>query len=90
MGCSVRRYVRLGRWHDAVTSSQAAVAVDARDARLCQAAYFPEHNAQMLVYAANMGGEVSRQLACLFMLRLRLCWRLGMCLCFDRSKTTWG
>ena len=41
-----------------MTSSQAAVATDARDAELCHAPYFPEHNAQMLVYAANMGGEV--------------------------------
>ena len=56
-------YVRLGRWHDAVTSSQDAVRADAEDARLCHAPYDPEHNAQMLVYAANMAGQVAPCLA---------------------------
>ena len=42
---------------------------DANDASLCHAPYDPEHNAQMLVYAANMAGEVAA--------RLQHCWQLS-------------
>ena len=52
------RYVRLGRWHDGVVSAVDSVEADAADAAVCQAPYDPEHNVQMLIYVANMAGEV--------------------------------
>ena len=58
-----------------MTASQTAVATDTADAASCQAAYFPEHNADMLVYAANMGGQVWPALHLAFVLSKRLrCW----------------
>jgi hypothetical protein len=52
-------FVRIGRWHDAVVSNANAHAADVADAAHCQSPYEPEHNSDMLIYAANMGGEVS-------------------------------
>jgi len=51
-------FVRIGRWHDAVTANLAAYKADVADAQHCQSPYEPEHNTDMLVYAANMAGEV--------------------------------
>jgi hypothetical protein len=51
-------FVRIGRWHDAVTANVNAWRADEADARACQAPFEPEHNTDMLIYAANMGGEV--------------------------------
>ena len=53
-------FVRIGRHHDAVAANVHAWRADVADARHCQAPYEPEHNTNMLVYAANMGGEVRR------------------------------
>lgn len=51
-------FVRLGRYHDAVVANEAAYASDVADAKNCQECYGPEHNTDMLIYAANLGGEV--------------------------------
>lgn len=51
-------FVRIGRWHDAVIANLAAHGADVADAEHCQSPYEPEHNTDMLVYAANMAGEV--------------------------------
>ena len=47
------------RWHDAVSSSNHAYVADMNDTQHCRAPYAPEHNTQMMVYAASMAGEVS-------------------------------
>ena len=52
-------FVRLGRYHDAAAANVAALAADRADSDACQQPYEPEHNAQMLIWAANMAGEVS-------------------------------
>ena len=51
-------FVRIGRYHDAVAANVHAWRADVADAAACQSPYEPEHNTDMLVYAANMGGEV--------------------------------
>ncbi len=51
-------FVRIGRWADAVTANVAAWHADVADAAACQSPYEPEHNTNMLVYAANMAGQV--------------------------------
>ncbi|KAK9835405.1 hypothetical protein WJX81_007635 [Elliptochloris bilobata] len=50
-------FVRIGRYHDAAAANIAALAADKADSDACQAPYEPEHNAQMLVWAANLAGE---------------------------------
>lgn len=52
-------FVRLGRYRDAAAANIAALAADRADSDACQQPYEPEHNAQMLIWAANMAGEVS-------------------------------
>ena len=64
---SSHTFVRIGRWHDAAVSNMNAHAADAEDARHCQSPYEPEHNTDMLVYAANMGGEVRGPLGSAFL-----------------------
>ena len=39
-------------------ANQNAFQADLNDSRHCRAPYLPEHNLDMLIYAANMGGEV--------------------------------
>lgn len=51
-------FVRLGRYHDAVLANVAAYEADLGDAKGCQESLGPEHNTDMLIYAANLGGEV--------------------------------
>lgn len=55
---SSHTFVRIGRWADAVTANVAAWRADVADAAACQSPYEPEHNTDMLVYAANMAGQV--------------------------------
>ncbi|BDA50251.1 hypothetical protein COCOBI_15-3800 [Coccomyxa sp. Obi] len=50
-------FVRIGRWADAVAANVAAWRADVADAAACQSPYEPEHNTDMLVYAANMAGQ---------------------------------
>ncbi|EIE23263.1 hypothetical protein COCSUDRAFT_47568 [Coccomyxa subellipsoidea C-169] len=50
-------FVRIGRWADAVTANVAAWRADVADATACQSPYEPEHNTDMLIYAANMAGQ---------------------------------
>lgn len=50
--------MRIGRWADAVAANVAAWRADVADAAACQSPYEPEHNTDMLVYAANMVGQV--------------------------------
>lgn len=50
--------MRIGRWADAVAANVAAWRTDVADAAACQSPYEPEHNTDMLVYAANMAGQV--------------------------------
>ena len=57
-------FVRIGRYHDAVAANVHAWRADVADASACQSPYEPEHNTDMLVYAANMGGEVMRLQPC--------------------------
>ena len=52
-------FVRLGRWHDGVVANQHAFQADLNDSQHCRAPYIPEHNLEMLIYSANMGGEVT-------------------------------
>lgn len=59
----------MGRYHDAVVSNLRAYEADAALARACLAPYAIEHNADMLIYAANMAGQVrcraaSKPIAC--------------------------
>jgi len=51
---------RVGRYHDAVVANQAAAEADAALAAACLAPYGVEHNADMLIYAANMAGQARR------------------------------
>lgn len=53
-------YIRVGRWHDAVVANVDAYEADVSNSRYCLDAYLPEHNAQMLVYAAGMSGEYGK------------------------------
>ena len=50
-------FVRLGRYADAAAANVAALAADRALSDACQAPYEPEHNAQMLVWSANMAGQ---------------------------------
>jgi hypothetical protein len=49
-------YVRTGRYADAVLANGQALDVDIQLSRRCLQPYFPEHNIDMLLYAASMGG----------------------------------
>lgn len=50
---------RVGRWKDAVTANIRAFNADMALSKKCMVAYGPEHNTDMLIYAANMAGLVS-------------------------------
>ena len=51
-------FVRLGRYHDGVMSNVRAFEADMDDSEHCRRPYLPEHNLEMLIYAATSGGEV--------------------------------
>ena len=51
-------FVRLGRYHDGVVSNVKAFQADLDDSEHCRTPYLPEHNLEMLIYAATAGGEV--------------------------------
>ena len=46
------------QWHNAVVSNVNAYNSDVADGAACMSPYEPEHNTDMLIYAANMAGEV--------------------------------
>jgi hypothetical protein len=52
-----RCFCRVGRYHDAVLVNFAAYSADAEAARTCLQSYIPEHNMQMLLFAASMAGQ---------------------------------
>ncbi|KAK9824022.1 hypothetical protein WJX72_007032 [[Myrmecia] bisecta] len=62
-------YVRIGRYHDAVEANIRAWAADYWDNQHCRNAYIPEHNMDLLVYAAGMAGQF--ETAKLYSQRLR-------------------
>ena len=47
------------QWHNAVVSNVNAYNSDVNDGAACMSPYEPEHNTDMLIYAANMAGEAS-------------------------------
>ena len=51
-------FVRIGRYHDGVLSNVRAFEADMDDSEHCRVPYLPEHNLEMLIYAATTGGEV--------------------------------
>ena len=51
-------FVRIGRYHDGVVSNVKAFQADLDDSEHCRTPYLPEHNLEMLIYAATSGGEV--------------------------------
>lgn len=51
-------FVRLGRYHDGIQSNVRAFAADIEDVKQCREPYLPEHNLEMLIYSATLGGEV--------------------------------
>ncbi|CAL8468137.1 g7676 [Coccomyxa elongata] len=51
-------FIRVGRWKDAVTANIRAYKADMDYTDRCMVAYGPEHNTDMLIYAANMAGMV--------------------------------
>jgi hypothetical protein len=51
-------FVRLGRYHDGIQSNVRAFAADLEDVKQCREPYLPEHNLEMLIYSATLGGEV--------------------------------
>lgn len=55
-------FVRLGRYHDGVLSNVRAFQADLDDSEHCRRPYLPEHNLEMLIYAATSGGEVEQAL----------------------------
>ncbi len=55
---------RVGRWKDAVTANIRAFHADMALSEKCMVAYGPEHNTDMLIYAANMAGLVRHLHAC--------------------------
>ena len=57
-------HCRTGRWKDAVTANVRAYKADMEFTKHCMVAYGPEHNTDMLIYAANMAGMVCN--CCLF------------------------
>ncbi len=52
-------WLYMHRYHDAVEAGLRAVAVDAQDVADCQTTVASEHDMDLLVYAANMAGQVS-------------------------------
>ena len=48
----------MRRYHDAVEAGQRALAMDAQDVADCQTTVASEHDMDLLVYAANMAGQV--------------------------------
>ena len=72
-------FVRLGRYHDGVIANVRAFEADMGDSEHCRRPYLPEHNLEMLIYAATSGGEV---LAASF---LALTFTHFACLCFTTS-----
>ncbi|KAK9789960.1 hypothetical protein WJX73_005679 [Symbiochloris irregularis] len=50
-------FITVGRWSDAVDANINASRADDRVVRGCMHPYEPEHNTQMLIYAANMAGR---------------------------------
>ncbi|GAB4824072.1 hypothetical protein N2152v2_011118 [Parachlorella kessleri] len=50
-------YIRVGRYHDAARVNFDAYAADKQAADACSVSYLPEHNLQMLLFAASMAGE---------------------------------
>ena len=56
-------YIRVGRYQDAVDVNWAALAADAANGAACLQGYLPEHNADMLVWAASMAGNLSAVVA---------------------------
>ena len=48
----------LLQWHNAVVSNVNAYNSDVADGAACMSPYEPEHNTDMLIYAAIMAGEV--------------------------------
>lgn len=55
-------FVRLGRYHDGIQSNVRAFAADLEDVKQCREPYLPEHNLEMLIYSATLGGEVGQAL----------------------------
>ncbi|DBA79517.1 TPA: hypothetical protein ACH3X2_007704 [Trebouxia sp. C0005] len=55
-------FVRLGRYHDGIQSNVRAFAADIEDVKQCREPYLPEHNLEMLIYSATLGGEVGQAL----------------------------
>ena len=51
------------QWHNAVVSNVNAYNADVNDGAACMSPYEPEHNTDMLIYAANMAGEASQRLS---------------------------
>jgi len=49
----------MPRYQDAVEAGLRALAVDAQDVADCQTTVASEHDMDLLVYAANMAGQVS-------------------------------
>jgi hypothetical protein len=47
-------YVRTGRYHDAAVLGTAAAAADAAFSSRCVQPYLPQHNQDLLVFAAGM------------------------------------
>jgi len=52
-------WLYMRRYHDAVEAGLRALAVDAQDVVDCQTTVASEHDMDLLVYAANMAGQVS-------------------------------
>lgn len=50
--------MQVGRWNDAVNANINASIADRNTVQDCMRPYEPEHNTQMLIYAANMAGRV--------------------------------
>ncbi|KAG2491655.1 hypothetical protein HYH03_010025 [Edaphochlamys debaryana] len=53
-------YARVGRWRDAVESNIASLRASLLGSRACLRSLYPDHNAQLLVFAAAMGGDGRR------------------------------
>lgn len=72
-------FVRLGRYHDGVQANVRAFAADLDDSQHCRVPYLPEHNLEMLIYAATLGGEVIS--ACLLLCLCMSMWHMLMLPC---------
>lgn len=55
---SLSMVFRLGRYHDAAVSNVKAFNADLKLAQHCMEPYEPEHNTDMLIFAASMAGQV--------------------------------